>query len=143
MLMQSGAAHSGNGTMLRQQLRAECNDLPWLTGPSPLQTSICLTSLLFFAIVECVIAIFYRILWNIILCAIRHYLWFTYLPGACTKIIVVMAQSHISACAMVIFYRIFILFGACCLFYSPWLTGGKCSCGCKAISERVAFCALD
>ena len=34
----------------------------------------------FFAIVEYVIAIFYRILWNIILCAIRHYLWFTYLP---------------------------------------------------------------
>ena len=40
----------------------------------------------FFAIVEYVIAIFYRILWNIIPCAIRHYLWFTYLPGACTKI---------------------------------------------------------
>ena len=47
----------------------------WLTGPSPLQTSICLTILtFFFAIVECVIAIFYRIVWNIIL------------SGACTKI---------------------------------------------------------
>ena len=27
MLMQSGPAHSANGTMLRQQLRAGCNDL--------------------------------------------------------------------------------------------------------------------
>ena len=27
VLMQSGPAHSANGTMLRQQLRAGCNDL--------------------------------------------------------------------------------------------------------------------